>query len=51
MAKQVNPANVRKARSIEDFWLILADKVDEGRWIAKTELQLKTRILSKDKTN
>ena len=29
LAKQINPANVRKVRPIEDVWLILTDKVDE----------------------
>ena len=44
VAKQVNPANIRKARPIGDFWSILADKVYEGDWEAKkTELQLKRR--------
>ena len=48
---ELNPANARQARPIEDFWSILADKVDEGDWKAKTELQLKRRISSEDQTN
>ena len=48
---ELNPANIWKARPIEDFWSILADKVDEGDWEAKTELQLKRRISSEDQTN
>ena len=49
VAKQINLANVRKARSIEDFWSILACKVDEGVWEAKRGFQLKTRIYQKVK--
>ena len=41
VARQVNPTNVRKARPIEDFWSILADKVYEEGREAKTKLQLK----------
>ncbi|CAM4849386.1 unnamed protein product [Rotaria magnacalcarata] len=47
--KQDNPPNVPQARPIEDFWLILAGKVYEGGWEAKTELQLKRRIFQKIK--
>ena len=42
----INPLNVPKARSIEDFWGILAQKVYEGGWEAKNEEQLKDRITS-----
>ncbi|CAF4988857.1 unnamed protein product, partial [Rotaria sp. Silwood1] len=47
--KQVNPPKVPKARPIEDFWSILANKVYEGGWEATTELQLKQRIRKKIK--
>ena len=47
--KQVNPPNITKARPIEDFWSILAGKVYEGGWEAKTELKLKRRIYQKIK--
>ncbi|CAF1934902.1 unnamed protein product [Rotaria magnacalcarata] len=47
--KQDNPPNVPQARPIEDFWSILAGKVYEGGWEAKTELQLKRRIYQKIK--
>ncbi|CAF1570933.1 unnamed protein product [Rotaria magnacalcarata] len=42
--KQVNPPNLPKARPIEDFWSILADKVYHGGWLATTEQQLINRI-------
>lgn len=42
--KSANPPNVPKARPIEDFWSILADKVYEGGWEAKNEKQLANRI-------
>ena len=44
VAKQVNRANVPKARPVQDLWSIFADKVDEGGWEAKAELQLTRRI-------
>ena len=49
VAKQVNPANVRKARLVEDFWSIFADKVYERSWEVKTEFQLKRKIYQKIK--
>ncbi len=45
--RQANPPNVPKARPIEAFWKLLSDKVYEGGWEAKTELQLKRRIRTK----
>ncbi|CAF0991596.1 unnamed protein product [Rotaria magnacalcarata] len=42
--KQVNPPNLPKAKPIEDFWSILADKVYHGGWLATTEQQLINRI-------
>jgi transposase len=42
--KCINPPNVPKARPIEDFWSILADKVYKGGWTAKDEKQLTNRI-------
>ena len=47
--KQVNSPDIPKARPIEDFWSILAGKVYEDGWEAKTELQLKRRIYQKIK--
>jgi hypothetical protein len=47
--KQVNPPNIPKARPIEDFWSVFSNKVYEGGWEAKTELQLKRRINQKIK--
>jgi len=47
--KQTNPPKLPKARPIEDFWPMLADKVYEGGWEAKSELQLKRRICQKIK--
>lgn len=47
--KEANPPNVPKARPIEDFWAILAMKVYEGGWEAKTERQLSLRINKKIK--
>ena len=44
VAEQVNLANVHKAQPIEDFWPILADKVDKGGREARKELQLKKKI-------
>lgn len=41
-----NPANVPKARPIEDFWGNLKQIVYEGDWTAKTLDQLETRIRS-----
>ncbi|RNA07558.1 glucosylceramidase 4 [Brachionus plicatilis] len=45
VAKEVNQANVPKARQIEDFWGNLKAKVYEGDWKAKNlnELENKTR--------
>ena len=48
-SNKFNPANVPKVRRIEDFWSILAEKVDEGGWKAKPEFQLKRRIYQKMK--
>ena len=48
--KETNPPNVPKARPIEDLWAILAGKVYEGGWEAKTEQQLKRRISQKIKS-
>ena len=45
--KHANPPNVPKARHIEDFWSILAGKVYEGGWEARTQQQLKNRIQKK----
>ena len=44
VAKFDNPANVPKARPIEDFWANLKAKVYEGDWKAKNLDQLKNRI-------
>ncbi len=49
ISKQVNPSNVPKARPIEDFWSMLADKVYDGSWEAKSKLQMKRRIFKKMK--
>ena len=42
--KHINPANVPKARPIEDFWGNLKASVYEGDWVAQTLDQLKDRI-------
>lgn len=42
--KDINPANVPKARPIEDFWGNLKAKVYEGDWKANNLAQLKRRI-------
>jgi len=42
--KEVNPANLPKARPIEDFWGILKQKVYENGWCAKTIDELESRI-------
>ena len=47
--KQANPPKVPKAGPIEDFWSMLADKVYEGGWQAKSALQLERRIYQKIK--
>lgn len=47
--KEYNPPNVPKARPIEDFWSILADRVYDKGWEAKTEAQLVRRIKKKIK--
>ena len=39
-----NPPNVPKARPIENLWGILAHKVYEGGWKARTQQQLICRI-------
>ena len=44
--KVANPPNVPKARPIEDFWSILADKVYSGGWAAMNQEQLVNRIKS-----
>lgn len=44
--KSINPANVPKARPIEDFWGDLKDKVYKGDWKANNLEELKERILS-----
>ena len=38
--KTINPANVPKARPIEDFWENLKAKVYEGNWTAKNIKEL-----------
>jgi hypothetical protein len=47
--KCINPPNVPKARPINDFWSILADKVHNGGWIAMNEKQLTSRIKTIEK--
>lgn len=42
--KEDNPANLPKARPIEDFWGNLKRKVYEGGWEAKTLKELENRI-------
>ena len=42
--KDMNPANVPKARPIEDFWGTLKQKVYKGNWSAKNIKSLKLRI-------
>jgi len=44
VSKCINPPNVPKARPIEDFWSILADKVYNGGWAATNEKELMNRI-------
>ncbi len=44
-----NPHKIPKARLIENFWSMLADKVYDGGWKAKSESQLKRRICQKIK--
>lgn len=39
-----NPPNVPLLSAIENFWGILASKVFDGGWTAKTERQLKLRV-------
>lgn len=46
MQKDINPANVPKARPIEDFWGNLKALVYEGGWKAKNIEELKRRITS-----
>ena len=41
-----NPPNVPQARPIENEWVILAQKVYEGGWEAKTQQELISRIQS-----
>ena len=45
MPKTLNPANVPKARPIEDFWGILKQKVYYNNWAANSIAQLKKRIV------
>ena len=45
--KHFNPPNVPQARSIENFWGYLAQKVYAGGWEAKTDDPLVSRIGSK----
>jgi hypothetical protein len=40
----INPPNVPKARPIEDFWSILADKVYNGGWRVMNERKLVNKI-------
>ena len=47
MPKVANPPNVPKARPVEDFWSILADKVYSGGWMATNPEQLVNRTKSK----
>lgn len=47
--KEANPPNVPQARPIENFWGILADKVYDGGWEAKSGPQLSRRIKQKIK--
>jgi hypothetical protein len=42
--KYMNPANLPKARPIEDFWGNLKAKVYEGNWTAKNLTELENRI-------
>ena len=42
----INPPNVQQARPIENLWGILAHKVYEGGWEAKTQQELISRIQS-----
>ena len=42
--KDMNPANVPKARPIEDFWANLKAEVYSGDWKATTLKKLKTEI-------
>lgn len=44
--KSINPANLPKARPIEDFWGDLKEKVYKEDWKAKNLDELKQRILS-----
>ena len=44
--KVANPPNVLKARPIEDFWSILADRVYRRGWTATNQEQLVNRIKS-----
>jgi len=42
--RSINPANVPKARPIEDFWGLSKQKAYEGVWQAKSLKILKRRI-------
>ena len=42
--KKFNPANLPKARPIEDFWGIMKAKVLQDNWSAKNIDQLKKKI-------
>lgn len=43
--RSINPANLPKARPIEDFWSNLKSKVYQGDWKAKNIDELKERII------
>ena len=45
--KVINPPNIPQARSIENFWGCLVQKVYENGCEAKTESQLSLRVKSK----
>ena len=42
VSKEINPPIIFQARSVENFWGCLAQKVYEGGWEAKTKQQLIT---------
>ena len=46
MRPPIPPPNVPQARPIENLWGILAQKVYEGEWEAKTQQELISRIQS-----
>ena len=47
--KHLNPPNVQQARTTENFWGCLAQKVYEVGWEANTEQELRRRISSKQR--